>query len=329
MPEVTVFGAGAMGTALAIHAARRGLATGLWANPYDERVLQAMRDEGKHPALPEHLPPSLQLFGPDDLERAASDCEVAVMGANSSGARSLAGMVRDAVKPQVVVSLAKGLEPDTGLRMSEVYGQELPGARVVATGGPCLAPELAEGSPTVAVWGAGQEEVARGVGDRFTDRTFQLVYTDDVVGLEYCAVLKNVAAIGLGMVDGLGKLDGQEYKNAKAALFTRAIAEVTQLVTALGGRAETVMGPAGVGDVLVTSLGGRNRLYGELVGEGNEPAQTVERLSARGMTVEGVDSARDLSRLTDRAGVDLPYHQAVCRVLFDGEDPRTVLEVLC
>lgn len=317
-----------MGTAVAMHAARLGHHTTLWANPYDERAYQGLRDERKHPLLPEHLPDGVVLHGPDELEAAADGAEVAVMGANSHGARSLAGMVREHMQARCAVSVAKGLEPGSGKRMSEVYSEELPGVPVVAVGGPCLAAELAEGLPTAGVWAAATEDLAREAGKPFDDHHYQLVYTDDVAGVELCAMMKNVAAIGLGMLDGLGKPSGEDFKNAKAALFTKAAHEIVELVTALGGRAETAFGLAGVGDQLVTSLGGRNRLFGELVGAGDPPMDTLAALGSRGMTIEGVDSTREVARLSAELGLELPYHSAVHRVLFDGADPHDILEVL-
>jgi glycerol-3-phosphate dehydrogenase (NAD(P)+) len=137
-----------------------------------------------------------------------------------------------------------------------------------------------------------------------------------------------VAAIGLGLLDGIGKAAGIDYQNAKAALFTRAAHEIVLLVTALGGRAETAMGLAGIGDQLVTSLGGRNRLYGELVGAGDPPLDTLRELEARGLTVEGVASTKDVRRLADERDVELPFHGTIHRVLFDGAPPHDVLEVL-
>jgi glycerol-3-phosphate dehydrogenase (NAD(P)+) len=329
MTRVTVFGAGAMGTALAMHAARRGLDVTLWANEFDQKPFEFMRSERRHPSLPEHLPSELTVLGPDELDQAARECEVAAMGASSSGARSLAGMVKDAVKDTpFVVSMGKGLEPETDLRMSEVYGQELPDAAVIAMGGPCLASELAQGLPSAVVWGSKHEDDARKAGEPFADRHFQITYTDDVIGLEYCSVLKNVAAIGMGLLDGMGKALDEDFKNAKAALFTMAVAELSAVVVAEGGRPETAAGLAGLGDALVTSLGGRNRLYGEQVGSGSHPEETLRDLEARGMTVEGVDSARAVRRLAAKTGLDLPYHLAIHRVLFDGADPRDIMEVL-
>ena len=327
--RVTIFGAGAMGTAFAMHSARAGLPTSLWANEHDLAAYAAMREERKHPLLPEHLPDDVELRGPNELDAAARDVEIAVLAANSAGARSLASMVREHVAgARVAVSVAKGLEPTTGKRMSEVYGEEIAGAEVVVVGGLCLARELAEGLPTAAVWAAGLVSVAEEAGKPFDDRHYQLSYSDDVVGVELCSMMKNVAAIGLGLLDGLGKTTGISYQNAKAALFTRASQEIVTLVTELGGRAETAMGLAGIGDQLVTSLGGRNRLYGELVGTGDPPEDTLRELEAGGLTVEGVESTRDVRRLATEHGVRLPYHEAVYRVLFEGARPPEVLEVL-
>jgi len=327
--KTAVFGAGAMGTAVAMHAARRGHDVTLWASPHDARALERLRAEGKHPSLPEHLPADVRLFGPDQLATAAVGVEIAILGANSHGARSLAREVAPHVAgAEVAVSVAKGLEPRSGLRMSQVYAEELPTIPIVSVGGPCLATELAQALPTAGVWAAATLETAQAAGRPFDAEAYQLTYTDDVIGVELCAMMKNVAAIGLGMLDGLGKPTGEDFKNAKAALFTKAAHEIVDLVGASGGRAGTAFGLAGIGDQLVTSLGGRNRLYGELVGAGEAPEATLRDLEARGLTVEGVDSTRDVARLADELNLYLPYHAAVHRVLFDGADARDILEVL-
>ena len=132
----------------------------------------------------------------------------------------------------------------------------------------------------------------------------------------------------MGLLDGFGKVANLGYRNAKAALFTVAVDELIRLVTALGGRRETAWGLAGLGDSLVTSLGGRNRLYGELIGEGAEPAHTLRDLESKGLTVEGVESAREIRRLIDRLGIDLPLHLQVYRILFEGAPPASVLDCL-
>lgn len=323
-----------MGTAIAMHASRAGIDVAVWATPMDAAALAAIRVDGKHPALPEHLPEGLPFFEPDQLADAAKGCEIAIMAANSAGARSLAQMVKlaledDAGSARTVVSVAKGLESDSGKRTSEVYAEELPDATIVAVGGPCLAAELAQGLPTGAVWGSARLEDAEGAGSLFTSPSYQLVFTDDLLGLEYCSVAKNVTAIGMGLLDGLGQVLHEDFKNAKAALFTKGTTEVAELIDDLGGRWETAMGLAGLGDILVTGLGGRNRLYGELVGAGGDPVTVLADMTSRGMTVEGVDSARDVHHLAEQVGRSLPFHSAIYRVLLDGTDPRTLLEVLC
>ena len=326
--RITVFGAGAMGTAMAMHLARCDHDTQLWASPYDERVLEALRTDRRHPALPEHLPESLAVLGPDELEAAAKGIDVAVMGANSGGARTLARIVVEGVGSLPdVVAVAKGLEPETGRRMSDVYAQEIGHDRVVVVGGPCLASEIAQGLPTAAVFASAHLETAEAAAGTFGSSTYRVVVTTDVPGVEYSAVIKNVAAIGLGVLDGLGKVVGFDYKNAKSALFSQAIAELVELVMALGGRTDTAAGLAGLGDTLVTSLGGRNRLYGELVGEGSAPEEALEHLVARGLTVEGVHSARDVQRLATETGLDLPFHHQVHRVLFEDAPATSLLEL--
>ena len=318
-----------MGTALAMHLAREGRSTALWASPFDAAVLPILMEDRKHPGLPEHLPESLTILGPDELSSAGRDLEVAVMGANSNGARSLGRMMVEACgTPPLLVSVAKGLEPETFLRMSEVYAQETSGGHVVSVGGPCLASEVAQGLPCSVVFASADPADAEAVAAVFRSKDFHVTVTDDVVGLEYCTVAKNVAAIGVGIVDGLAKVTRMEYRNAKSALFSQAFLELERLVVSLGGRIETARGLAGLGDVLVTSLGGRNRLYGELVGEGAEPATALKELTERGMTVEGVESALDVRRLAADTDLRLPLFAQVHAILFDGAPAESVLDCL-
>ena len=161
---MTVFGAGAMGTAFAMHSARAGLPTSLWANEHDLAAYAAMREERKHPLLPEHLPDGVELRGPNELEAAARDVEIAVLAANSAGARSLASMVREQSRALASPSPSPRDSNRDRQRMSEVYGEELSGVDVVVVGGPCLARELAEGLPTAGRLGRERRVGRRGRG---------------------------------------------------------------------------------------------------------------------------------------------------------------------
>jgi glycerol-3-phosphate dehydrogenase (NAD(P)+) len=320
-----------MGTAMAMHLSRAGNDVTLWASPFDERVLPALRTDRRHPALPDHLPDALVVRSPDELQDATRDLDIAVMGAHSGGARSLGRMVADGMDevPTVVV-LAKGLERGTGKRMSQVYAEEVGHGRIVSMGGPALAPELAQDLPAASVLASDPRETAETVAKAFRTPQFHVEVTHDVIGVEFCTVGKNVAAIGMGIIDGLARVRGLEYRNAKAALFTQAFHELTALVEALGGRPDTVMGLAGLGDTLVTSLGGRNRLFGEVVGEGTEPQVALDHLAAEGMTVEGWESAEDIGRIArENAHVRaLPYLDQVHRILFEGAPAASLLDVL-
>jgi glycerol-3-phosphate dehydrogenase (NAD(P)+) len=329
MARITVFGAGAMGTAVAMHLARAGNETALWASEFDRNVLSSLTEERRHPALPVPLPESLSVLDPERLAAAAEGIDLAIMGAHSGGARTLAGIVMKAgASLPIVVGIAKGLEVDSLKRMSEVYAEEVGHDHVVSMGGPCLAGEIAQGLPTAAVFASAIRDTAEQAASPFRSKAFHVAVTDDLIGLEYCTVAKNVAAIGMGILDGMGKVSGIAYSNAKAALFTQAFRELEQLVVGLGGRAETVSGLAGLGDTLVTGLGGRNRLFGELLGEGAKPDEAMADLNRRGMTVEGVDSARDIGTLAGRAGLRLPFFDLVHRILFEGEQATDVVDCL-
>lgn len=318
-----------MGTALAMHLARKGERVTLWGSQVDARVLPALTDLRHHPALPEKLPSEVRVLGPEGLGEAAAAADVAVLAANSVGARSLARMIAGALdRPSAAVSVAKGLEPESRLRISEVYAEELRGPPVVAVGGPALAAEVSEGLPTVAVFAGADPGALELSSDLFASDTYLVVRSDDVLGVELCATAKNVGAIAEGILEGMGIQREQGYKNARAALFVRALEEMANLVETYGGRRETALGLAGAGDLLVTSLGGRNRQYGEIIGAGGDPRHALEDMTARGLTVEGAHSAADVQALADEKGLELPVHRAVYRVLHEGFPPTTILEAL-
>jgi glycerol-3-phosphate dehydrogenase (NAD(P)+) len=326
--RITVFGAGAAGTAVAIHLARKGQEATLWGSKYDQAVLEELMDRRSHPALPERLPAELRILGADDLDDATKGADLGVLAANSRGGRSLAQMVAPALPSDIgLVSITKGLEPETYARMSEVYGEETKKA-VVAVSGPMLAPELAEGWLTAVVFASEDADLLERAAETFRSDTFVVEVTDDVLGTEICGTAKNVAAIGAGVLEGLAESRQRDLKNARAALFTRAIGEIADLVEALGGRRETAFGLAGAGDLLVTSLGGRNRAYGHAIGLGGEPEHTLEDMTAQGMTVEGAGSAAEVHHLAEREGLALPIHETVYGVVHEGASPKTILEAI-
>jgi glycerol-3-phosphate dehydrogenase (NAD(P)+) len=266
-------------------------------------------------------------MGPDQLDVAGKEIDVAVLGAHSGGARSLCQIVTAGTdRLPLVVGVAKGLEPETGKRMSEVYSEEVGHRRVISVGGPSLAPEVAQGLPTSVVFASSDAATAEEAAAVFRSKTYHVHVTEDLPGVEYCTVIKNVVAIGMGILDGMERVSGLDYRNAKSALFAQGFAEMTELVETLGGRPETVAGLAGLGDTLVTSLGGRNRLYGELLGEGARPTVALDELTERGMTVEGVDSTREVKRLSQ--GLSLPLLHRVHEILFADAPAASILDCM-
>lgn len=328
MSRITVFGAGAAGTALAIHLARKGEDVTLWGSEYDAGVLPELTEKRSHPSLPERLPAEIRILGPDELDDAGKDAAYGVLAANSGGARSLARLVKGALPEDLmVVSITKGLEPETYARMSEVYGGET-GRPVVAVSGPMLAPELAEGWLTAVVFASQHRDELQEAADTFRSDVYLVDTSDDVVGTEICGTAKNVAAIAAGVLEGLAESRQRDLKNARAALFTRGVHEIAQLVEAMGGRPETAFGLAGAGDLLVTSLGGRNRAFGHAIGLGGDPKHTLKDMTGSGMTVEGAASAGDVHHLAGERGLQLPLHETVYRVVHEGADPRSILEAI-
>jgi glycerol-3-phosphate dehydrogenase (NAD(P)+) len=327
--RITVFGAGAAGTAYAIHLSRKRQDVALWGSEFDARVLPELQERRNHPALPERIPSELRVIGPDELADAAKDISFAVLAANSSGARSLGRLVSGAIPANaVLVSVTKGLEDGSRRRMSEVYGEEIPGRSIVAVGGPALAPELSEGFLTAVVFACPDGEACERAAEAFRSDRYVIETTDDVIGVEICATAKNVAAIGAGILEGIAQTRQRDMKNARAALFAQAVHEIADLVEAMGGRRETALGRAGMGDLLVTSLGGRNRLYGEAIGLGGEPGHVLEDMRSRGLTVEGAEAVDDVHALVEEHGLDVPLHEAVYGVLQEGRPASTILEAV-
>jgi glycerol-3-phosphate dehydrogenase (NAD(P)+) len=195
-------------------------------------------------------------------------------------------------------------------------------------GGPALAPELSEGFLTAVVFACPDGDPCGRAAEAFRSERYLVETTDDVIGVEVCATAKNVAAIGAGILEGIAQSRQRDMKNARSALFAQAVHEIADLVHALGGRRETALGRAGMGDLMVTSIGGRNRLYGEAIGLGGEPGHVLDDMKGRGMTVEGAEAVDDVHALVLEHGLDLPLHEAVYGVLQEGRPATTVLEAM-
>ncbi|MCX7866328.1 MAG: NAD(P)-dependent glycerol-3-phosphate dehydrogenase [Limisphaera sp.] len=316
--RITVLGAGAWGTALARMLAERGHKITLW--DYFPATLDGIRQAGSNERyLPGVvLPKGLGLEPVAD--RAVDGAELVVVASVSRAFRAVTRCL--GAFDGVVVSVTKGIEFETGLTMSGVLRQTAPRARVVALSGPSLALEVARGVPTAVVVASEDTEAARLAQALFHGPTFRVYTSSDLVGVELGGALKNVFAIGAGVCDGLGFGD-----NSKAALVTRAIAEMRRLGVACGARPETFSGLSGIGDLMVTCFSplSRNRQFGERLGRGESVEQILATMTA---VAEGYPTARAAHALARRLGVETPIIDEVYAMLYEGKDVRRAVQDL-
>jgi glycerol-3-phosphate dehydrogenase (NAD(P)+) len=304
--RVVVLGAGSWGTTVA-HLAAHNTPTLLWAR--DPEVAREIDTEHRNSRyLPDYeLHDELQAT--DDLADAVRQADVLVMGVPSSGFRQTLEEVRNHLRPWVpVVSLAKGLEQGTKLRMTQIVQEVLPGHPYGVMTGPNLAKEILAGHAAAAVVAMSDATVAARLQDLFATDLFRVYVNNDVVGSEIAGALKNVIALASGMADGLGAGD-----NTRAAVITRGLAELTRLGVAMGGDPHTFAGLAGMGDLLATCISGqsRNRHVGEELGRGKTIEQVIEEMD---QVAEGVKTAKVVLELADEYAVEMPIAAEVARV---------------
>ena len=315
--KITVLGSGAWGTALSLVLLENGHQVTLWS--YTREESQTLRDNRENPMLKGvPLPETLALT--DDMA-CVKGCGLVVLATPSFAVRTTAAKLKDLVDPgTILVSVSKGIEKDTSLRLSQVIEEEIGDkCPVVVLSGPSHAEEVGRRIPTGVVAAASDRAVAEQVQDLFMNHRFRVYTSDDKVGTELCAALKNIIALCAGCCDGMGCGD-----NTKALLMTRGLAEMARLGVALGGRKETFTGLAGVGDLIVTctSMHSRNRRCGILIGQGKGIQEAIREVGA---VVEGYYAAASARVLAQKTGVDMPIAQAAYEVLYEGRDVHGVV----
>ncbi len=309
--KVSVLGAGSWGTALAVLLCENGHEVTLWS--IDKREVE-MIDEKREQVekLPGVRIPD-RIAVTNELENSISGRDMLVLAVPSIFVRSTAKMMQPYVEDgQIIVNVAKGIEEDTLMNMTDVIEDEIHNARVGVLSGPSHAEEVGRKIPTTVVAGAHDKKTAETIQDAFMSPVFRVYTSPDMVGIELGAALKNVIALAAGIIDGLGYGD-----NTKAALITRGIVEITRLGMAMGGRAETFAGLSGIGDLIVTctSSHSRNHNAGYLIGQGKSYQEAMDEVK---MVVEGVYSAKAALKLAEKYGVEVPITEQVNHVLFDG-----------
>ena len=331
MPEpfhhVAFVGNGAMATVLALLLETRGVATTVWGpNPDNMAELIRLRENRRY--VPGHpIPPTVRLTARD--AEAFRDADAVVSAIPTQFVRGVWTRLAPHLPAGVpVVSVSKGIENDTILRPSQVLAEVLaataPGGvpPLAALSGPSVAEEMARCLPATVAVASADADLNRRTQATFTTDWFRVYTNEDLVGVELAGALKNVIALAAGILDGL-----QAGINAKSALLSRGLAEITRLGTAMGARADTFFGVTGVGDLATTCFSptGRNRSCGELLGQGKKLSAALAGVSG---VVEGVPTARAVVDLAARHGVEMPIATAVNKVLFEDLDPRTAIAQL-
>jgi len=328
MSDIAVIGAGAWGTAIAIVLGRKGThRVRLWA--HENEVCESIANKRVNELfLPGRQIPA-SVTATTDLASALAGSQIVVSVMPSQHCRNIFERMRPLIPAQaLIVTATKGLEEGSLQRMSEVIGNVLktdsdPTPPIGALSGPSFAQEVARGDPTAITIASPDAALLRTVQQEFSDPSFRVYTNSDVTGVELGGALKNIVAIAAGICDGLGL-----GHNSVAALITRGLAEMTRLTVACGGRAETMAGLAGLGDLVLTCTGGlsRNRSVGVELGRGKKLAEIIAGM--HGMVAEGVFTTNAAVGLAHARGVEMPITQQMHAILHDGKSPREAIQEL-
>lgn len=322
--RVAIIGAGSWGTALAIISARAKHDVSLWSrDPAVVHSINSRRVNQKYlttAVIPDGV------WATNSLTEAVDGCSLIILSAPSHALRNLLINLSPSIHPQsIIISASKGIEIETGKRISEVVSEIIGDRfvpRFVCLSGPSFAQEVVQDHPTAIVAASTEHEAAQVVQSTLSFKNLRIYTNNDVVGTELGGAVKNVMAIAAGMTSGLGF-----GSNTVAALMTRGLAEIARLALHHGAQTETLMGLAGIGDLVLTCTGNlsRNRFVGEQLGKGKS---LVEITSAMNEVAEGIKTTLAVKKLADRASLEMPITNEVKAVLYDGKSVRDAVEEL-
>jgi glycerol-3-phosphate dehydrogenase (NAD(P)+) len=348
LQNVAVLGAGYMGSAITFPLTDNGIKVNLWGTWLDDKLIEGSK-KGMHPKLKKPLNPGVSCFYSGDLKRAIRDADTIFIGVASEGFVNIFELLLDNIEPgkdYMFLKLTKGLVDYEGciMRASEaaklIYHKKFPDGKkskasdnvfsITSIGGPVRALDLANRTISASVYGIADEQIKRRL-KRFSTDYYRILPEGDYTGVEVCSTFKNIYSIAAGICDGLFKknLSGL-YHNAVAFLFNQAVLEIQHIVRIAGGKPKTAFGLAGMGDLHVTSVAGRNRRYGEMVGGGAEPGAAFKKMFDEGEIGEGYMALKLaipwLSNFyVDIAG-ELPLLNLLYNVVLKGFDPGAELK---
>jgi len=319
--KIAVLGDGGWGTTLSILLYKNKHDVTLWGVfPDYISYIQDNRENTKF-LKGIKIPPDLKLTS--SIEDASNGAEIIVLAIPSQYIRDVLNKLKPSnTKKAIFVNVAKGIENNTLMRMSEVIGDVLGDVRLVILSGPNIAREVATGIPTTVVASSVDKNLANKTQEVFTTKHFRVYTSDDLIGVELGGSLKNIIAIAAGINDGLGF-----GTNSKAAILTRGLVEIMRLGVAMGAKKETFSGLSGMGDLVTTCISpyGRNRWFGEEIGKGKKLSEIKKETE---MVVEGVTTTKSAYELAKKYKVDMPITEQIYQVLYHGKDPRKAVTEL-
>ncbi len=321
--KIATLGAGAWGTTLADMLARNGVESTLWARNVE--VVESIRINKENTRYLPGVSLSPQLLVESDPAIAFADADYFLIAVPSQSIRATLAGFRDILPENpIIVCASKGIELDSLAPMSRVVAEALDGMhpRYAMLSGPSFAAEVCRDMPTTVALGCEDHDLGRELRDAFSAPAFRVYFTPDVRGVELGGAVKNVMALASGMSDGLGF-----GHNARAALITRGLAEMSRLGRAMGGQERTFMGMSGMGDLVLTCTGdlSRNRQVGLKLGQGQKLDDIISEMNA---VAEGVKTTKSLYNLSQKLDVELPITEQVYSILYEGKDPAVAVRDL-
>lgn len=322
--KASVIGGGTWGSTFALHLSRLNIETNLWIR--EQEILQETAKERENRVfLPGYrFPPMVSFY--DDIDEAVRQCEVVFIAVPSKFCRQIYKKLAPFLSSdQTLVSLTKGIEENSLMRMSEVMEDEFSAffrPRIAALSGPSFAQEVAQCHPTAVVLASKEMDLARKIQHVISSENLRIYTSDDIIGVELGGALKNIIAIAAGILDAL-----RFGSNSTAALITRGLSEITRLGVKLGARKETFSGLAGVGDLVLTCTGrlSRNRHVGYELGKGKPLKEIVSGMK---MVAEGITTTVSARQLARREHVEMPISEQVYQVLYNNKDPKHAIQEL-
>jgi glycerol-3-phosphate dehydrogenase (NAD(P)+) len=321
MANISILGAGGWGIAIGVLLNNNGHNVTIWSAV--EREVEMLNTKRENTVSLPGIVISENIKITGDLNEAIMDKDIIVMAVASSYIRSTAHRLQGLTKDgQIIINVAKGIEEDTLMTMTDIIEDEIPSANVAVLSGPSHAEEVGKGLPTTCVAGAKNRETATYIQNIFCSEVFRVYISPDLLGIELGGALKNVIALAAGIADGLGYGD-----NTKAALITRGITEISRLSIKMGANPMTLYGLSGIGDLIVTcaSVHSRNRRAGMLIGQGYTTEEAINEVN---MVVEGVYAAKSAKKLADKYDVKMPIIEVVNMVLFDNLSAKEAVREL-